>query len=132
MKKGPVITAIFTVLALVAVVTAFVTQASPYVTIAQAKQSSDAQLHLAGDVVPDTLRNDTRHHLLTFQLKDQKGDVILVKHNGEIPADLDQVKKVVAIGGVKNGEFQSTKLLVKCPSKYEAEKGKVASNSGNR
>jgi cytochrome c-type biogenesis protein CcmE len=128
MKKGPVITAIFTVLALVAVVTAFVTQASPYVTIAQAKQSSDVQLHLAGDVVKDTLHNDTRGHLLTFQLKDQNGDIITVKHNGEIPADLDQVKKVVAIGGVKDGAFCSSKLLVKCPSKYEAEKKGTADN----
>ncbi len=125
MKKGPIVTAIFTVLALVAVVTAFVTQASPYVSITQAKQSSDTQLHLAGDVVKDSLHNNSREHLLTFDLKDQNGDVITVKHNGEVPADLDQVKKVVAIGGVKDGCFQSSKLLVKCPSKYEAEKGKA-------
>jgi cytochrome c-type biogenesis protein CcmE len=130
MKKGPIVTAIFTVLALVAVVTAFVTQASPYVTVAQAKQSSDVQLHLAGDVVKDSLHNDSRGHLLTFKLKDQNGDIITVKHNGEIPADLDQVKKVVAIGGVKDGEFCSSKLLVKCPSKYEADKKKVVASSG--
>lgn len=127
MKKGPIFTAIFTVLALAAVVTAFITQASPYVTIAQAKQSSDTQMHLAGDVIPDTLHNDPVKHLLTFRIKDQAGDTITVEHSGEVPAELDQVKKVVAIGGVKNGEFMSTKLLVKCPSKYEADKGKPGS-----
>ena len=129
MKKGPILTAVFTILALTAVVTAFVTQASPYVTIAEAKQSSETQLHLAGDVVKDTLRNNPTAHTLTFRLKDQAGDVITVLHTGEVPQDLDQVKKVVAIGGVKDGKFVSTKLLVKCPSKYEAEKTKaVASN----
>jgi cytochrome c-type biogenesis protein CcmE len=129
MKKGPIFTAIFTVIALCAVVTAFVTQASPYVTIAQAKQSSDMQLHLAGDVVPDSLHNDPMKHLLTFKIKDQKGEEILVQHNGEVPAELDQVKKVVAIGGVKDGQFVSTKLLVKCPSKYEAEKNKAGKDN---
>lgn len=132
MKKGPIVTAIFTILALVAVVTAFVTQASPYVSIAQAKQSNDTQLHLAGDVVPDTLHNNSREHLLTFQLKDQAGDIITVNHTGEVPADLDQVKKVVAIGGVKNGCFESSKLLVKCPSKYEAGKGKPGDAAGTK
>ena len=129
MKKGPILTAIFTVLALGAVVTAFVTQASAYVTIAQAKQSSETQMHVAGDVIPDTLHNDPIKHLLTFRLKDQNGDTITVEHNGGVPADVDQVKKVVAIGGVKNGEFLSSKLLVKCPSKYEAEKGKAGAKN---
>jgi cytochrome c-type biogenesis protein CcmE len=129
MTKGPILTAVFSIVALGAVVTAFVTQASPYVTIAQAKQSSDTQMHLAGDVVPDTLHNDPAKHLLTFRIKDQNGDIITVEHSGEVPAELDQVKKVVAIGGVKNGEFCSTKLLVKCPSKYEADKGKSGSTN---
>ena len=129
MKKGPIFTAIFTVIALCAVVTAFVTQASPYVTIAQAKQSSDMQLHLAGDVVPDSLHNDPMKHLLSFKIKDTKGEEIMVQHNGEVPAELDQVKKVVAIGGVKDGQFMSSKLLVKCPSKYEAEKNKAGKDN---
>jgi len=129
MKKGPILTALFTIVALAAVVTAFVTQASPYVTIAQAKQSSDTQLHLAGDVVENTMHNDPMRHLLSFKIKDQNGDVILVEHNGEVPAELDQVKKVVAIGGVKDGQFMSSKLLVKCPSKYEAEKNKAGSKT---
>lgn len=127
MKKGPLLTAIFTIVALTAVVTAFVTQASPYVTIAQAKQSTDMQLHVAGDVIPDTLHNDPVNHVLTFRMKDQNGDQITVEHSGEVPAELDEVKKVVAIGGVEGGKFMSTKLLVKCPSKYEADQKKVAS-----
>ena len=132
MKQGPLLTALFTVLALGAVVVAFITQASPYVTIAEAKQSHETQLHLAGDVIKGTLRNDAQDHLLVFKIKDQNGDVITVRHTGEVPTELDQVQKVVAIGGVQNGVFVSTKLLVKCPSKYEAEKQTVAANDGPR
>ena len=126
MKKGPIITAIFTVLALGAVVLAFVSSASPFVTIAQAKTTSGDQLHIAGDVVKDTVVADARSHVLFFQMKDENGDLVTVRHTGEMPSNLSEVKKVVAIGGMENGQFHSSKLLVKCPSKYEAER-KVAS-----
>ena len=126
MKKGPIITAILTVVALTAVVLAFVSSASPFVTIAQAKQNSGDQLHIAGDVVPDTLVADARTHTLCFRLKDENGDIVNVTHTGEMPSNLSEVKKVVAIGGMESGKFHSSKLLVKCPSKYEAER-KVAS-----
>ncbi|MDR3691314.1 MAG: cytochrome c maturation protein CcmE [Fimbriimonas sp.] len=127
MKKGPIITAVFTVFALGAVVMAFLSSASPFVTIAQAKQTSGDQLHIAGDVVKNTLVADARAHVLRFELKDENGDTIMVRHTGEMPSNLAEVKKVVAIGGIEKGEFVSNKLLVKCPSKYEAER-KVASN----
>ena len=126
MKKGPIITAVFTVFALGAVVLAFVSSASPFVTIAQAKQTSGDQLHLAGEVIKDSVVGDARAHVLRFKLKDETGDIIMVKHTGEMPNNLGEVKKVVAIGGIENGEFHSNKLLIKCPSKYEAER-KVAS-----
>jgi len=131
MKKGPIVTAVFTVFAMVAVLVAFATQASPYVTIAQAMKLKDTQLHLAGDVVKDTIRNDARKHTLVFQLKDENGQIITVRHTGEVPAELDQVQKVVAIGGIQNGDFVSSKLLVKCPSKYEADKKGLVAKSGS-
>lgn len=128
MKKGPIITVIFTVFALGAVILAFVSSASPFVTIAQAKQSSGDQLHIAGDLVKDTVVEDPRAHTLRFKLKDEKGDIVMVRHIGEMPNNLGEVKRVVAIGGMQNGEFVSSKLLIKCPSKYEAERKVVASN----
>jgi len=105
-----------------AVITAFSFSASPYVTVAQAKTASGDRLHLAGDIIKPTVSRDVRRGSLTFDLRDDKGDTITVVHRGEMPANFSEAVKVVAIGGMKDGQFQSNQLLVKCPSKYEAEK----------
>ena len=81
----------------------------------------------ANILLEDTIVPNSRAHVLKFKLRDQNGDVILVRHTGEMPSNLSEVKKVVAVGYIKNGVFESSKLLIKCPSKYEADR-KVASN----
>ncbi len=122
MKLGPLISGVVAATALSAVVIAFTTGASPYVTIQQAKASRGDRLHLAGDIVKSTVQNDVYTQTLTFQVIDSNGDRIKVKHKGEKPANLSEATKVVAVGKIENGEFQSSELIVKCPSKYEAEK----------
>jgi len=121
MKSGPIITAIVAILALAAVVTAFMSNASPYVTIAQAKTATGNRLHLAGDILKPTIHNDLYKHVLSFDLKDADGAVVTVEHVGEPPANMGEATKVVAIGQMKNGKFVSDQLLVKCPSKYETK-----------
>ncbi len=122
MKTGPIVTAIVAMLALAAVVAAFMSNASPYVTVAQAKSSAGTRLHLAGDILKRTVNTDLVNHALTFDVKDKNGDVMTVRHIGEPPANMNEATEVVAIGKVENGEFISEKLLVKCPSRYEGEK----------
>lgn len=124
MKTGPIITTVVAITALTAVVTAFMSNASPYVTIAQAKTSSDKHLHLSGDIVKESVRMNLVGHYLTFQLKDSDGAIVTVEHRKEPPANIQEATKVVAIGGMEGDRFVSEKLLVKCPSKYEAEKNK--------
>lgn len=122
MKKGPIITAIVAVFAMAAVVTAFMSNASPYVTIAQAKTASGDRLHLAGDIIKSTVHNDLKKHELTFDIKDADGAVVTVAHVGEPPANMGDATKVVAIGKMNGDRFVSDQLLVKCPSKYESER----------
>lgn len=129
MLKGPLVTACVAVIALGAVIAAFSANASPYVTIAQAKHTQGDHLHLAGDVVPGSTQMDPVHGTLTFDLKDKDGGTIEVEHHGEMPNNLSEFKKVVAIGGMQSGVFISHQLLIKCPSKYEAgDSGAVARN----
>ncbi len=121
MKTGPIVTAIVAMLALAAVVAAFMSNASPYVTIAQAKSNSGTRLHLAGDILKPTVNTDIVNHALTFDVKDKNGDVITVKHVGEPPTNMNEATEVVAIGKMEGDYFLSEKLLVKCPSRYEGE-----------
>lgn len=120
MKTGPIVTAVVAIAAFAVVIVEFSNNASPYVTIAQAKQISGDELHVAGDLVKGTVQLDMVRHKLTFDMKDTDGTLVHVIHDGEPPANLDEATRVVAIGGMKDGDFVSHQLLVKCPSKYEA------------
>ena len=118
---GATVTATICVLAMAGVIYAFMTGSSPYVTVAQAKTSKADNLHVAGDIVKETVHQDLAHHSLIFDVKDETGKLTVV-YTGTPPQNMDEATKVVAEGGMKNGKLVSQKLLVKCPSKYESEK----------
>jgi cytochrome c-type biogenesis protein CcmE len=108
-------------LAMVGVCAAFIKNASPYVTVAQAKESHADGVHLAGDLVKNSIQTDARSGEIKFTLKDQDGAEAHVVYVGSIPGNLSEATKVVAIGGMQtNDVFMAHELLVKCPSKYES------------
>lgn len=108
------------------VVAAFVTSSSPYVSVKEAVANPGARVHLAGTIDPKSMKDDRIHGSLSFDLSDKDGQKIHVRHVGEPPANLGEAKQIVAIGHVEGGEFISEKMLVKCPSKYEADKQPAA------
>jgi cytochrome c-type biogenesis protein CcmE len=77
-------------------------------------------MHLAADIVKDSVHQDLSNHTLNFRVKDPTGEVDVV-YTGTPPQNMGEATKVVAIGEMKDGKFKSDKLLVKCPSKYESE-----------
>ncbi len=118
---GATLTAVVCLMALGGVIYAFMMNSSPYVTVAQARTSAADNLHVAGDIVKESVHQDLANHTLTFDIKDQTGQVTVV-YTGTPPQNMGEANKVVAEGGMKDGKFVSDKLLVKCPSKYESEK----------
>ena len=121
MKLGAILSGIIAAAALGAAVFAFTTQASPYVTIAQARTAPGDRLHLAGDLIKDSVKADVYTQTLTFRVKDENGDTVTIDHRGEKPANLLEATKVVAVGKMDGDKFVSDQLIVKCPTKYEAE-----------
>lgn len=53
-----------------------------------------------------------------FYMKDEKGKVNKVVLNGTKPQDFERSEKLVIIGEMKNDTFYASKILMKCPSKY--------------
>jgi len=121
-KKGVLITLLVSALALAGICFAFLNNASPYVTIAQAKSEGGDGVHIAGDIVGDTMRTDPARGVVEFKLKDANGAECNVTYKGPPPANMGSAKKVVVIGSLKDDGFHADKMLVKCPSKYESEK----------
>ena len=122
--SGAVITGVVATAAMAGVLTAFIRNASPYVTVAEARQTRADGVHLAGDMVKGSIKTNFQSGEIRFQLKDDKGQLANVLYVGSTPGNLEEATKVVAIGGMnKEDVFVSQKLLIKCPSKYESEKG---------
>ncbi len=53
-----------------------------------------------------------------FYMKDEKGSVKKVVLNGTKPQDFERSEKLVLIGKMDNDTFYASKILMKCPSKY--------------
>ena len=56
-----------------------------------------------------------------FYMKDEKGKVNKVVLNGTKPQDFERSEKLVLIGQMNDGTFYASKILMKCPSKYNDE-----------
>ena len=122
MKLGRLVPYAVGAASLGAVVTAFSSGASPYVTVAQARSMAGDRLHLQGTLLQPTVRQDLKNGTLEFDLKDKDGATMHVIHRGE-RVSLSEATTVVAIGKVQGEAFVSQQLLVKCPTRYE-EKNK--------
>ena len=129
-KVGVGMTAFFSLAAILVIGATFMSNASPYVDIDQARKSSDENLHLVGDIMQPSIHSDAMARSISFDLKDATGKTINVRYNGEAIANIGEATKVVAVGKVTSGVFESNKLLIKCPSKYDdAKYGKSATTS---
>jgi cytochrome c-type biogenesis protein CcmE len=124
-KTGPIFTVILVAVAIVGVSAAFIANASPYVTVSEARKTSATNVHLKGELDKTSVVNDIAAKKIRFRIKDIDGAMMNVVYSGPPPQDMMQATEIVAIGSVKGDEFHSDKLLIKCPSKYEGtEKGK--------
>ena len=100
----------------------FINNSSPYLKVNEIADSRDG-IHVVGKIVPGTLKQDVMAKKVTFELSDETGKLNVV-YTGPSLSNLESATQVVAIGSKKGNEFQSEKMLVKCPSKYESDGSK--------
>lgn len=111
---------------------AFLAQASPYVTVAQARSMEANNLHVAGTLDEGTLFNDAKAGVVRFRLTDEKGETMSVVYHGHQPANMNQASQVVAVGGMRDGQFHARRLMLKCPTRYEASPWKEIESAENQ
>ena len=102
----------------------FVNSLNPYVGITAAKKTS-------GSVQVKGLLDDRGRiphmegNTFVFFLRDEEtNETMMVRYKGVKPDQFDQAHHIVAVGKYHAGAFHAEKLLIKCPSKYEKQKGK--------
>lgn len=102
----------------------FADSVTPYVGIAEARMSQrNVQVRGLPD---DTVEPHMENEMFVFSIADEEtGEKMLVRYKGIKPDTFDEAYHIVAIGKYTGDAFVADKLLIKCPSKYEAEQGKV-------
>jgi cytochrome c-type biogenesis protein CcmE len=109
----------------VAVVVTTLTDSSTYSDFSAAASTPGKEFHIIGtldktkSVEYDATKNVNR---FSFYLIDDKGLERKVVYNNPKPQDFEKSEKVVVIGSMKHDEFLASSLLLKCPSKYNANK----------
>jgi cytochrome c-type biogenesis protein CcmE len=109
----------------VAVVVTTLTDSSTYSNFSEASATPGKEFHIIGRLDKskaidyDATKNVNR---FSFYLVDDKGLEKKVVYNNPKPQDFEKSEKVVIIGSMKNDEFLAKSLLLKCPSKYNANK----------
>ena len=101
-------------------ITSFRKTMTPYISFAEARQAS-GMVQVNGVLANKDYVVKQDEQYLKFDLKDSNGEVMNVEYRGVIPGNFDQATSIVAIGRYQNGTFAADQLLVKCPSKYQAE-----------
>jgi cytochrome c-type biogenesis protein CcmE len=101
-------------------VSSFKRTMTPYIGFAEARSASGL-VQVNGKLADKDYILKPEEQFLRFNLKDEHGDVMPVEYRGVIPGNFDQAVSVVAIGKFEGDHFEAEQLLVKCPSKYQAE-----------
>lgn len=119
MKKSAII-GLITIAICIGLLVSLNAETNSYSNFTQASSSSKEE-HVIGrwekakGMQYDALK-DPNH--FAFFMTDEKGKVNKVVLNGTKPQDFERSEKLVIIGEMKNDTFYASKILMKCPSKY--------------
>jgi len=95
--------------------------ASYWVTVGELRQRAHSlppRVRLGGTVAPGTVHWDDAHRHLSFVVTDG-ASTIPVRYTGVVPDIFAEGRQVVVEGGIaRDGAFDATTLLAKCPTKY--------------
>jgi cytochrome c-type biogenesis protein CcmE len=131
MKKTHILI-ILVIAAAIGIIMSTAGDASTYVSFGEAYQMSTAgnkkEIHVVGELKKDASGNvigiepGIDRVSFSFVMVDDKGKEQKVEYNQPMPQDFTKSEKVVVIGNYQGDTFKASKILLKCPSKYQEEK----------
>ncbi len=131
MKKSHTI-AIVVIVVAIAIIFATAGDASTYVNFDQAFEMASTgntkSIHVVGELKKDESGNiigmekSPDNLSFSFTLLDDNKKEQKVYYNEPMPPDFARSEKVVVIGSYQGENFVASKILLKCPSKYQEQK----------
>jgi cytochrome c-type biogenesis protein CcmE len=123
MKKTHIVALVFVVIAIAAIITT-VYDAETYSDFSEARANPGRQFHIIGELVADKPaeeRVEGNTLIFSFYLADKNGEEAQVIYFGGKPQDFEKLDQVVMVGKFEKDVFVASQLLLKCPSKYNAD-----------
>ena len=127
MKKAHLIGIVIIAVA-IAVIIGTISDSSTYATFSEAAQYPDVEVHVIGQLNKEKefiYNPEENANLFAFYLIDQEGDERKVLFNGTKPQDFERSEQIVLSGKASDDVFIASKILMKCPSKYNNGKEEV-------
>jgi cytochrome c-type biogenesis protein CcmE len=131
MKKSHILIVVV-IAAAIAILISTAGDASTYVDFSRAYQMANAgskkEIHVVGALKKDTSGNiigieqGMDKVSFSFIMIDDKGKEQQVTYDQPMPQDFTKSEKVVVIGSYNGNTFHASKILLKCPSKYQEQK----------
>jgi cytochrome c-type biogenesis protein CcmE len=130
MKKSHILI-IVVIAAAIGIIVSTAGDASTYVGFDEAYQMASAgrqkEIHVVGSLKKDAsgqvigIEEGIDKVSFSFLMVDDNGKEQKVTYNQPMPADLMRSEKVVVIGSYNGDHFHASKILLKCPSKYQEQ-----------
>lgn len=90
--------------------------------LAAAQINPEKLVRVSGELDETSVVYDPTKPVLTFRLRNADGSRSLpVTYHNVMPDNFLAGKEAVVTGYLRGGEFQAESILLKCPSKYEAQ-----------
>lgn len=128
MKRGSII-GILLIAVAIGIIVSLTGDASNYVGFEEAKTTA-SEKHVIGVLEKGremVYNPQVDANYFAFYMKDEvKGDVCKVVFNGTKPQDFEKSEKIVLVGKMEGDEFHASKILMKCPSKYNKDQVEVS------
>ncbi len=119
MKKSSIL-GIVAIAVLIAIIISIYGDSSTYASFAEA-QTTDTELHVVGQLnkEKELVYNPVQNaNYFSFFMLDEEGKECKVVFNGSKPQDFERSEQIVLTGRMVGDEFHASKILMKCPSKY--------------
>lgn len=126
MKKSSIILIVIIAIA-IAMILVIYTDSSTYSTFAEAKEKN-TELYVVGvlnkekDLHYDPVQ-DANH--FSFYMYDNDSTECQVVFNGSKPQDIERSEQIVLTGKMEGDKFHASKILMKCPSKYNKDEVEI-------
>lgn len=130
MKKSHILI-IIVIAAAIGILVSTAGDASTYVGFGEAHEMATAgnkkDIHVVGELTKDAAGNvigiepGLDKVSFSFLLVDEKGKKQKVEYREPMPQDFTKSEKVVVIGRYEGDVFKASKILLKCPSKYQEQ-----------